>query len=156
MREQGGAGDRQSRRKVRWSAMLKGAFLDHLAATCDIAQSAARIGVPPLAIYHLRRRDAAFAEAWATALLAGYEMLETQLVGLALSGRGRVDGAATAAGAGPVDIDLAIRLLTMHRAATSSGATRGLVKRRRATAEETERTILQKLAQIERRAKRAA
>ncbi len=77
------------RKWVRWTAKKKAAFLDHLAATCNVKESAAAIGVDPGSVYALRRHDAAFLADWHDALEAGYAMLETQLIGHALAGGGR-------------------------------------------------------------------
>ncbi|OYY70025.1 MAG: hypothetical protein B7Y47_11065 [Sphingomonas sp. 28-63-12] len=59
------------RKWVRWTAKKKAAFLDHLAATCNVKESAAVIGVDPGSVYALRRHDLAFSAAWLDALEAG-------------------------------------------------------------------------------------
>ncbi|RYD63816.1 MAG: hypothetical protein EOP58_10740, partial [Sphingomonadales bacterium] len=71
----------EGRKWVRWTAKMRASFLDHLAATCNVKASAEFIGVDPVSVYALRRRDARFTEAWGEALALGYEMLETLLVG---------------------------------------------------------------------------
>lgn len=132
---------------VRWSQKKKDAFLDHLAATCNVKESAATAGVPLGSVYALRRKDARFLEQWGEALALGYEVLETRAVGHALAGGGR---RIADQGFGEIDIDLALHLLQVHRNA------RGKPKRdgrpvMRATREETDRAILKKLDAYERR-----
>ncbi|MES2986880.1 MAG: hypothetical protein V4808_03145 [Pseudomonadota bacterium] len=139
------------RKWVRWNAGMRASFLDHLAATCNVKASAEYIGVDPVSVYALRRRDAKFADAWGEALALGYEMLETLLVGQALSGD---EGAVLSCGAetrmGPVTVDLAMRLLTMHRSAKGK-PTRGGPKAQFATRDETDAFLMKKLAAIEAR-----
>ena len=149
------------RRWVRWSKKLKAAFLDHLAATCNVKESAEAIGVEPKSIYILRRRDPAFAAAWAEALQAGYEMLETQLVGHALSGGGArtiTNGGDAGSGddVGGIDVDLALRLLGTHRNAMLGKPFKGGPRPRTATREETNAAILKKLKAVEDRVRREA
>lgn len=139
----------KGRRWVRWSIKKKELFLDHLAATCNVKQSAAVAGVDPVSVYALRRRDAAFVAAWGEALALGYEMIETQLVGHALEGSGAraiTNGAVEKTG--PIDVELALRLLSHHGAAMAGRVPRGGPKRQRASREETEAAILKRLAAI--------
>lgn len=134
------------RRWVRWSAKLKAAFLDHLAATCNVSEAAEAIGVEPCSVYVLRRRDPAFRAGWSEALMQGYEMLETQLVGHALSGGGaRTMANGDVARTGGIDVELAMRLLGQHRAAMAGKPFRGGPKLHTATREETNTAILKKL-----------
>ena len=74
----------------RWTGLMKARFLDHLAATCNVSASARAIGVRGFDVHRLRRRDAAFASDWGTAIEAGYQLLETHLVGIALVNSGAV------------------------------------------------------------------
>ena len=134
------------RRWVRWTGKLKTAFLDHLAGSCDVAGSAAAIGVNPVSVYALRRKDPEFAQAWSEALALGYELLETQLIGHALAG-----GGASFAGAhGPMDTELAIRLLGIYRAPRSAGRKRGGPPLKRMTPAEIEAVLLKRLEAVER------
>ncbi len=137
---------------IRWTVPMKETFLDHLAATCNIRQSALAIGVDPSGAYYLRRADPAFAEAWGEALCLGYEMLETQLVGHALSGGGReiVNGATELTG--PIDVDLALRLLAAHR--VDRAPRRYGAQRKVAASDDTDAAILRKLDQLSRRAEK--
>lgn len=137
---------------VRWTDEKKDLFLDHLAATCNVKQSAAVAGVDPVSVYGLRRRDPEFAAAWGDALALGYEMIETQLVGHALEGSGKAamtNGAV--AKTGPIDVDLALRLLTHHGGAMAGRRPQGGPRRKRASRQETEAAILKRLTAIEAR-----
>ena len=140
-----------ARKWVRWNAKMRESFLDHLAATCNVKASAEYIGVDPSSVYVLRRRDKRFAEAWGEALALGYEMLETLLVGHALSGDDSdVLNCGAEVRSGPVAVDLALRLLTAHRNATGKPR-RGGPQRQFATADETDAFLMKKLAAIEKR-----
>lgn len=137
------------RKWVRWSNKKKDLFLDHLAATCNVKQSAAAAGVDPGSVYALRRKDPAFDAAWAKALALGYQMIETQLVGHVLEGSGAreiTNGAVEKTG--PIDVDLALRMLAHHGAAIAGRVPRGGPRRKRASREEVEAAILKKLAAI--------
>lgn len=135
-------------RRVRWSRKKKAAFLDHLAGSCNVVESAEAAGVPVRSVYTLRRKDAGFRDDWHEALLSGYEMLETAMVGYALAGGNAARTVVTGAGR-TIDVDVALRLLSSHRNALL-GKWRGGPKLRRALPEETDAAILKKLAVIER------
>lgn len=139
------------RKWVRWNAKMRAAFLDHLAATCNVKEAAAEIGVEPASVYLLRRRDPQFAADWLTALQLGYDMLETLLVGHALTGGGRTITIGDTDRFGPIDTDLALRLLSAHRNAMLGKGRRGGPRPGRATTEETNAAILKKLATLEKR-----
>ncbi|WP_414713793.1 hypothetical protein [Sphingomonas sp.] len=83
-------GGAQANARYPWTDALKARFLDHLAATCNVSASARAIGASNSAVHGLRRRDAAFASDWGTAIEAGYQLLETHLVGIALATSGAV------------------------------------------------------------------
>ncbi|WP_375397145.1 hypothetical protein [uncultured Sphingomonas sp.] len=149
-RQKGPGGRPRGARAIRWTTQMKTDFLDHLAATCHVGASAAHVGVNSDDVYTLRRRNAAFTAAWHEALEAGYQLLELQLVGHALAGKG--DSAMTngaVAITGPIDVDLAIRLLTVVRAQTRSRTKLGSPPRHHASKEETVAAIMKKLSQIE-------
>jgi hypothetical protein len=71
-------------RKDGWSKTMRAKFLDHLAATCNVSASAARINRSPDSARDLRRRDGEFARLWGEAIAAGRERLEEELVACAL------------------------------------------------------------------------
>ena len=144
------------RQWVRWNAGMRARFLDHLAATCNVKASAQAIGVDPCSVYILRRRNAAFADEWGEALALGYEMLETQLVGHALAGRGECEAIEEVNPTLPrINVDLAIRLLGYHRSAQHKPQ-RGGPKPKIASADETDKAIVAKLAKIAARRRKAA
>jgi hypothetical protein len=133
--------------RVRWTQKMKATFLDHLAASCCIAQAAAEVGVMPESVYYLRRKDKRFAAGWAEALEMGYEVLEIRLVGHALTGGGPAVGNGPAA-APVIDKDLALTLLTRHRGrATGTEKAAGRTARV-ASPEEVQASIMKKLARI--------
>ena len=94
-----GAGVKAGRLQVRkaarggWTPAKRAAFLEHLAATCNIAASARAVGMAPRGAHALKKRDAAFAADWAGAIEAAYETLEVRLLAYAL---GETEGEAEA------------------------------------------------------------
>ena len=124
------------------------AFLATLAATCNVRASAARAGVSPDRLYRLRDRDARFRAGWAEALEAGYQLLETRLVGHALAGGGPVLTDDDAEQTGPIDVELAKWLLAMRQSRLTGSREGGGTGR--ATAEETNAAILRKLKAMSR------
>lgn len=142
------------RKWVRWTDRLKDEFLDALAATCHVRNSAAAIGVEPSSVYQLRRRDEAFAAAWSVALGQGYEMLELQLVGHALAGGGMGAGEVLDNGdpaRPPIDVEMAMKLLRDHRSRATGKQDVSGPKPMIATREQTNAAIIKKLAAIEKR-----
>lgn len=143
---------RKGGKRVRWTARMKAEFLDTLAATANVVAAANAIGVNPVSVYALRRRDPAFLAEWALALEQGYQMIETLLVGHVLASGDAVSPIARPDARAPIDFDAALRLLSQHRAAVCGGGRtrRGGPKPHRASDEETNAAILKKLAAIER------
>lgn len=140
------------RKWVRWTRRMKAEFLDELAATCNVAASAAAIGVSATSVYALRRRDDAFADAWQEALAQGYQMLETQLVGHALTGGGAGEGQRLATGDPDrpgLDVELALKLLNDHRGQALRGRPVGGPRPKVASRAETNVAIMKKLKAIE-------
>jgi len=94
-----GAGGKAGRLQVRkaakggWTPAKRAAFLEHLAATCNIAASARAVGMAPRGAHALKKRDAVFAADWARAIEAAYETLEVRLLAYAL---GEAEGEAEA------------------------------------------------------------
>ena len=79
----GKAGGRLQVRKAAkggWTPAKRAAFLEHLAATCNIAASARAVGMAPRGAHALKARDAVFAADWAGAIEAAYETLEVRLL----------------------------------------------------------------------------
>jgi hypothetical protein len=133
--------------RMPWSKARRAAFLDRLAETCNVQLASAAAGVRKEAVYALRRRDSEFEAAWKEALAQGYDVLETRLVGHALNGPDPDE---------PLDVELAIRLLTRHGNALAGRVPRTGSPPRRATREETDAAILKKIEMIERARKQSA
>ncbi|MDF7777399.1 hypothetical protein P1X14_19235 [Sphingomonas sp. AOB5] len=137
----------------RLTRAVQGVFLDQLAGTCNVRASARAAGIDPTSVYALRRRDARFAGEWLEALRAGYDLLETELVGHALRGGA---GDTIEDGAGPVAVDVALKLLTAHRNAMLGKPHKGGTPLKRVTSEETDKVLLARLDAIERQRREAA
>ena len=67
-------------------ARQKAAFLEHLATTSHVANSAQAAGIPDSTLYNWRKNDPEFCGAWMEALAAGYELLELDLLQRARGG----------------------------------------------------------------------
>ena len=139
---------RKRRAGWKWPGVQREAFLDHLAATCNVSAAAEAGGIDRVHLYWIRRSDPEFRAQWADALEAGYEMLETLLVGHAIDGGGTDITSGLGAA---IDRDLALRLLTNHRNALNGKSRRNGRPLKTATSEETDKAILKKLDAIERR-----
>jgi len=146
--------------KTHWTRTKRACFLDVLALSCNVKLAAEQAGVVPSSAYRLRRLDPDFAALWRDALLAGYERLETELVGRALQsidpilpGEGGEEAAAAAdAAIEKMDARTILQVLA-HRRATVEGGMRPSrrdAQRRIATEEETNAALLKKLAVLER------
>ena len=96
------------------------AFLEHLAATCNVTASAQAAGVHVTTVYCCRMRDDGFRADWGAALEQGYARLEAALIERAQSGGGRCTVAGDKIVEGPdspgeLDWDKAMELLRHHR-----------------------------------------
>lgn len=131
-------------------------FLNTLAATCNVALSAAAAGVCGSTVYDARRRDPAFAALWQEALAIGYERLEAALMARALGTDGAVPAdfgdadPATILPEGEIDTQLGMQLLARHRAAAQGKPRAARPAVHVATAEETTATLVKKLAILRR------
>jgi len=135
------------RRWTRWTRRKRAAFLDTLAETANVKAAAAAAEVTPQCAYRLRRKDLAFAEEWQEALLAGYEMLETELLAHMLSGGAENDF--TRPDGCKLNVRDVMHLLKLHRESLQ-GKWRGGRPIRRADPEDTNKAILKKLEAIDR------
>lgn len=137
---------------VRWTAGLTGMFLDHLAATGNIAAAARSIGIDPAQCYYRLRTNAGFAEEWRAAIVAGYQTVEIGLIGHVLSG-----GTAEADGdAPPFDWERGLRLLTLADRRHAGAGKQGKPPRQLATRDETDALVLKRLAALAARKQRQA
>lgn len=142
--------------RVRWTKMAKIAFLDELAATCNVTAAAKAIGVEALAMHRKRRSDPAFAAAWARAVDAGYQLLETRLVGCALVLSGATERAeGERAPTRELDFDPAFRILRHREEARGKPVRGGVMLATPPTRDEADRQILAKLAVLAARRARA-
>ena len=113
-------------------------FLDHLAESSNVAESARVAGVNPSRAYLVRRQDAAFAQAWLAALYEGYVHLEMEVV------RRLRDGDMQTEGKEKYDFANAIRLLAAHR----ETAARAQAQQRNVSAAEVRASIDRKVEAI--------
>ena len=110
----GKAGGRLQVRKAAkggWTPAKRAAFLEHLAATCNIAASARAVGMAPRGAHALKARDAVFAADWAGAIEAAYETLEVRLLAYAL---GEAEGESEAESEAEADGDAEAELRGAH------------------------------------------
>lgn len=70
-------------------AVKRTAFLEHLAISSSVKQSAAVAGIPNSTLYLWQRRYPDFAADWLLALAAGYELLEMEMLERARQGTER-------------------------------------------------------------------
>lgn len=130
------------------------AFLDHLAATCNVTASAAVAGVCVGAVYAQRRKNPEFREAWNVALEQGYARLEAALIERAERGlaRPRIGAGGDADGEAEVpveaDWDKALDLLRQHQRGLSGAPHRGGHQIRRVGTEALRERIIRKLKAI--------
>ena len=137
-------------RRTGWTMAKRKAFLDHLAATSNVSHAAAAVGMSVTNAYMLRRRDAAFAEAWRDALEQGYAHIEAQLLARAIG----QDADATRGGdpaATPFDPEIAFRILAHRKGGAGSGAPRGPASVKRVTIDEVEASLRRKLDALDKR-----
>jgi hypothetical protein len=139
-------------KRVRWTAGLVGMFMDHIAATGNIAAAARLIGIHPAQCYHRLRTDTGFSEAWQAAIVAGHQTVEIGLIGHVLSG-GKAEADADAP---PFDWERGLRLLTLADRRQSGGVRQGKPPRQLATREETDALILKRLTALAARKAREA
>ena len=136
-----------------WTDARRAAFLDEVAATCNLRRSAEAVGMTCKGMYALRRRDPVFAEQLRNAMLSGYERLEGELLRMATAvfedgdtgGAGK-DNAIT----GVMTVEQAMKLLERYQS-TAKGA--GIARREgqhRATQAETDAMLLEQLRILKR------
>lgn len=85
---------RKQMRAVRrdgWTAKRRAAFLEALALTCNVQESARLAGMSIAGAYDLRKRDAGFAALWEEAKEQAYDALEARIYGLINTGIDQVE-----------------------------------------------------------------
>ncbi len=162
----GKAGRLQVRKAARggWTPAKRAAFLEHLAATCNVAASARAVGMAPRGAHALKARDAVFAADWAAAIEAAYATLEARLLAYAL---GEAKGEAEAEAARVADGDaetesrgahfdprVAVQALGFRRRDAAAGGRGPSCKR--ATIAEVEAALVARLDAIARRGQAGA
>lgn len=116
----------------------RGLFLDFLAETSNVSESARKAGVNPSRAYKIRREEPEFAKAWLAALYEGYLHLEMEVV------RRLREGDMETAASGKYDFANAIRLLAAHR----DTAARAQAQQRNVSAAEVRASIDRKVEAI--------
>lgn len=134
-----------------WTVKQRAAFLDHLAATCNVSASAKATGVLAGTAYRMYRRDPEFAQAWDAALATGYAALETMLVARAMGAIDIPEGETAVPAVETIDTELALRVLGHHKRAAKSHASTGAPPLRQSTEDETNAAILKKLRVLAKR-----
>lgn len=132
-----------------WPAKSRAAFLDHLAATCNVTEAARSVGVFPATPHRVRRRDPGFAAQWLQALEAGYVTLETMLLNRAITTAALPTGDTSVPDANDMTTEQALRLLERYKNTVS-----GIGRKpgpRPASEEETYKNILKKLNALKKR-----
>lgn len=113
--EDGTHGQRMAVQKARaerrdgWSAAKRRAFLDTLAATCNIRAAARAVSMSVSGAYQLAYRDAQFRAEWRAALGLAYHRLEQEMLERALIGEARMQDAVDRADSAEAALDLLSR-----------------------------------------------
>ena len=138
-------------RGKRWTDAAEAAFLDALAASCNVTHAARATGFSKEAIYKRRSNDPAFAARWQAALAQGYARIEMLLVRRATEA---LEGIAPDPGTPIPQMSVrdALAILQLHRAsATGEGGRHPGWRARPRSLDEMRDSILAKLEAIERR-----
>lgn len=136
-----------------WTEEQESAFLDMLAATCNVLRACRHAAVDYRSAYRRRRQHPGFASAWRAAILTGYERLEEQLLAQLAAPRPlEEDGIdCVPPSIGPFDAKLAMELLRMHRATVENRAPTPRGRVVRVSREEAEAALNEKLDALARR-----
>ena len=118
-------------------------FLDHLAETSNVTESAAKAGISAGRAYKVRREEPEFARLWLDALWEGYTHLEMEVV------RRLRQGDMATADKGKYDFANAVRLLAAHR----DTASQAMAQQRNVSAAEVRASIDRKVEEIRLRLK---
>jgi hypothetical protein len=113
-------------------------FLDHLAESSNVTESAAKAGISPSRAYKVRREEPEFARLWLAALWEGYTHLEMEVV------RRLRHGDHSTADSGRYDFANAVRLLAAHR----ETASQAMAQQRNVSAAEVRASIDRKVEEI--------
>ncbi|MEM9311025.1 MAG: hypothetical protein AAGA34_06215 [Pseudomonadota bacterium] len=116
----------------------RGRFLDFLAESSNVSESARRAGINPSRAYKVRREEPEFARQWLAALWEGYVHLELEVL------RRLREGDNSTSGNDKYDFANAIRLLNAHR----DNAVRAQAEQRNVSAAEIRASIDRKVEAI--------
>ena len=116
----------------------RGLFLDLLAETSNVSESARRAGINPSRAYKIRREEPEFARQWLSALWEGYTHLEMEVL------RRLREGDMITSDNAKYDFANAIRLLSAH----SDSAARAQADQRNVSAAEIRASIDRKVEAI--------
>lgn len=145
-------------RRVRsdgWTKRRREAFLDMLAATCNVTRAAEAAGISTKSARRLRRREASFAASWDLALEEGYLQIEADLLARALGGGTVIEPDVDRAQIAPPDPELGLRLLSQRRAgAAKPGNGRRIYKQ--VPIEEVEAILTRRLDALAKKSKEPA
>ena len=123
---------------ARWTLQRQADFLGHLAASCNVRASAAKVGMSEQSVYKLRMRSAEFRRAFDIARDEGYVRLEMLMLE-----RAGGDGEG-----GEISEKLAMTLIAQHRARMKEEARPAEIKRDMA---EVRRKLEAKLSEMNKR-----
>lgn len=120
------APQRRQARKDGWTRAQEETFLQSLAATCNVSESAKAAGKCSSSVYYHKQHDPAFARAWGQALEVGYAELEALLLRELLFGSEQEELVLDAEGAVKSrkikrgrNLGIALRLLLHHAQAVA-------------------------------------
>jgi len=116
----------------------RGLFLDYLAESSNVTQSAEKAGINPSRAYKVRREEPEFARQWMAALYEGYIHLELEVL------RRLREGDMQGENSDKYDFANAIRLLAAHR----DNAARAQAEHRNVSAAEVRASIDRKVEAI--------
>ncbi|GMN02263.1 hypothetical protein [Erythrobacter sp. MTPC3] len=124
----------------------RGLFLDYLAESSNVSESARKAGVNTSRAYKVRREEPEFARQWLAALWEGYVHLEMEVLRRLREGDQQTDAA------DKYDFANAIRLLNAHR----DNAARAQAEMRNVSAAEVRASIDRKVEDIRLRLRQSA
>ena len=134
-----------------WTTQKRAAFLDMLAATCNVSEAARVVGMTAGGARALRARDGEFALLWADAFVLGEERLREECIAAALgqvsTGHNPV-GERVEVEPKPFDVDRAIKVLNMRNGGSSARRTR---KPTLPSQHEVDAALMARFAAIDRR-----
>jgi hypothetical protein len=136
----------------RWTDKQKEVFLDLLAATGNVAASCRAMTATTASAHTARRHDPEFAAAWHAAVITGYDRLEAALL---IKAGAALDDAEREMDAGEIDVELAMRLLKLHKGRARDGKSTRTRQFARASSSEVDAELSRRLMLMRRSLTRA-